>query len=194
MTSADISILAVVIIMATTLLLLAGMKWRTTIIVLAIQYFAVFWLISLVWSPAQAAVKLVVGLMSSALIGSSLPAEEVKDQFPGIFGNIFQIVLAVLVWALVYALAPEIVKWFPTGLVMVWGGFILIGVGVLQIGVAPHDLRVVIGLLTVLSGFEVVYAAVETSVLVTGLLAIINLGIALVGTYLTADTPEESLP
>ncbi len=193
MSASSVSILAVVIIMATSLLLLVGMKWRVSIIVLAIQYLAVFWLISLVWTPGQAAVKLVIGLMSCALIGSSLPDEEVKDPFPGIFGNIFQLVLASMVWLLVFAIAPEIVKWFPTGLVMVWGGFILIGVGVMQIGIATHELRVVFALLTILSGFEVIYASVENSILVTGLLAVINLGIALVGTYLSSNSGGSEL-
>ena len=43
-----------------------------------------------------------------------------------------------------------------------------------------------IGLLTFLSGFEILYAALENSVLVAGLLAAINLGLALVGAYLAS--------
>jgi len=50
-------------------------------------------------------------------------------------------------------------------------------------------LRGSLGLLTVLGGFEVLYAVVETSILVTGLLAMANLGIALVGAYLLS-VPE----
>jgi hypothetical protein len=42
---------------------------------------------------------------------------------------------------------------------------------------------VVLGLLTFLSGFEVLYAAMESSSLVTGLLAVVNLGLALAGAY-----------
>ena len=45
-------------------------------------------------------------------------------------------------------------------------------------------LRMVIGLLTFLAGFEVLYAALEVSVLVAGLLAAINLGLAMAGAYL----------
>ena len=50
-----------------------------------------------------------------------------------------------------------------------------------------------IGLLTTLSGFELIYAAVENSVLVTGLLAVVTLGLALVGAYLleTLSRTEE---
>jgi hypothetical protein len=50
-----------------------------------------------------------------------------------------------------------------------------------------------LGLLTVLSGFEILYAAVESSILITGLLAAVTLGLAVVGAYLlTAPTMEES--
>ena len=38
--------------------------------------------------------------------------------------------------------------------------------------------------MTVLSGFEILYSAVEGSILVAALLATINLGLALVGAYL----------
>ena len=48
--------------------------------------------------------------------------------------------------------------------------------------------------MTVLAGFELLYATVEGSVLVAGLLAVINLGLALVGSYLMIASnaePEE---
>jgi hypothetical protein len=51
----------------------------------------------------------------------------------------------------------------------------------------------VLGLLTVLSGFEILYAAVETATLVAGLLAAINLGLALVGAYLLAAPSLEDV-
>jgi hypothetical protein len=52
-------------------------------------------------------------------------------------------------------------------------------------------MRVIVGLLTVLSGFEIIYAAIESSVLVTGLLAGVNLGLALVGAYLLISPKME---
>jgi hypothetical protein len=49
------------------------------------------------------------------------------------------------------------------------------------------------GLMTVLSGFEILYSTVESSVLVAALLAVINLGLALVGAYLLiASAPQET--
>jgi hypothetical protein len=50
--------------------------------------------------------------------------------------------------------------------------------------------QVTLGLLTLLGGFEVLYAGVESSILVAGLLALINLGLSLAGSYLILLTPE----
>ncbi len=73
-----------------------------------------------------------------------------------------------------------------------WGSFLLIGFGILQLGLTSHPLRVIIGLLTALSGFEVIYAAIESSNLVTGLLAGVNLGLALAGAYMLVAPSMES--
>jgi hypothetical protein len=74
-----------------------------------------------------------------------------------------------------------------------WGSFMLIGIGLLQLSLSSYPLRVIMGLLTILSGFEIIYAAIETSTLVTGLLAGVNIGLALVGAYLLiAPTMETS--
>ena len=56
----------------------------------------------------------------------------------------------------------------------------------LQIGFSMRVSRIFLGLLTLLSGFEILYAAVEQATLVEGLLVLINLGIALMCSYLLA--------
>ena len=55
-------------------------------------------------------------------------------------------------------------------------------------------LRVILGLLTLLTGFEILYAAVENSILVTGLLAVTNLGLGIVGSYLliAGNSPSDA--
>ena len=54
----------------------------------------------------------------------------------------------------------------------------------IHLGVTSDILRVTLGLLTMLTGFEVLYAAVESSILVAGLLALTNLGLGIAGSYL----------
>jgi hypothetical protein len=56
--------------------------------------------------------------------------------------------------------------------------------GLIHLGITSRVFRVVLGLLTALCGFEIIYAAVESSILVAGLLAITNLGLGLTGSYL----------
>lgn len=66
--------------------------------------------------------------------------------------------------------------------------------GLLQLSLTSNPLRVIIGILTSLSGFEILYAAIETSTLVTGLLAVVTLGLALVGAYLLITPTMEKYP
>jgi hypothetical protein len=71
------------------------------------------------------------------------------------------------------------------------GSLLLIGMGLLHLGITARILPVTIGLMTVLAGFEILYASVEGSVLVAALLAVINLGLALVGSYLMLASSEQ---
>jgi hypothetical protein len=61
---------------------------------------------------------------------------------------------------------------------------IMMGMGILQLGLTSIPFRTILGLLTVISGFEILYATMEESLLVVGLLAMVNLGLALTGSYI----------
>jgi hypothetical protein len=67
-------------------------------------------------------------------------------------------------------------------------GLLLVGLGVLHLGMTLQPPRVVVALLTVLAGFEILYASVENSVLVAALLSALTLLLALVGSYLIIQT------
>jgi hypothetical protein len=76
-------------------------------------------------------------------------------------------------------------EWLPgITTAQTFGGLMLIGLGVLHFGMTLQPARVVIGLLTVLAGFEILYASVENSVLVAAMLSALNLLLALIGSYL----------
>jgi hypothetical protein len=64
------------------------------------------------------------------------------------------------------------------------GSLLLIGAGVAHLGMTSDTLNVILGLLTMLTGFEILYAAIESSILVAGLLAVTNLGLGIAGSYL----------
>lgn len=183
----QLSILAVILLVITSLALLLSNNWRLSIIALAVQYVGVFWLISLSWPVGLAVVRLVTGWMAGALLGASQPTEEIaEDTFQNIPGLIFRLVAALIALVLIFTAAPALSGWIPSGYMVIAGGLVLIGLGVLHLGMTTRPLRVILGLLTVLSGFEILYAVVEQSVMVAGLTSIVSLGLALVGAYLMA--------
>jgi hypothetical protein len=190
-----LSIVAIVVIMITSTFLYVSQRWRFSILILAVQFLAVFWLVSLMWSFGLAAVKLVVGWMVCAVLGSVQPSYEImRDEFSQSSGILLRVLVAILVWLLVFSLAPSVIKLIPTGLVVIWGGLLLIGMGLLQLGMTNKPPRIILGLITLLSGFEILYASVEDSILVAGLLTLVNLGLALAGTYFITSPDMEETP
>jgi hypothetical protein len=181
------AIAAVPILMACSLVLLIGFGWRGTQIALSVQYLAVFWLVTLSWPIGMAAVKLVVGLMASAVLANTQPgaSDGETDVLPR-SGRVFRALAALLVWIVVISVSPSIMSMTHVGQETSLGSLVLMSMGLLQMGMNRRPARVVIGLLTFLAGFEILYAALEVSVLVAGLLAAINLALALVGAYLAA--------
>jgi hypothetical protein len=183
--------IAVIIIMISSLGIILSRNWREGVIALAIQYIGVFWLVSLSWPLGLAAVKLVVGWMSGAVLGASQITSYTEVQETSSLSNrLFRLVASVIIWLLVFSLSVPLGTWLPILLPVRQGALMLIGMGLLQLGMTTQSFRVILGLLTTLSGFELLYAPLETSVLVAGLLVVINLGIALVGSYMVIAPTE----
>lgn len=188
----EFSIIAAFLLMGTSLALLLSPNWRWSILALALQYVGVFWLVSQSWPLGLSVVKLVTGWMAGALIGASQPSEELVDAtFHGRSGMVFRLVAALMIWVLVFSAAPAVQAWFPTTYPVMLGSLMLTGVGLLQLGMTTRPLRVVLGLLTVLSGAEILYAVIESSIMVAGLTSILTLALALVGAYLMAAPSME---
>ena len=59
----------------------------------------------------------------------------------------------------------------------------LLGMALMQLGTSSDPYLNIISLLSLLAGFELIHAALELSTLLTGLLVLVNLGLALVGVY-----------
>ena len=179
---------AVVVVALAAVLLLVSADWRLSITVLAILYVGVFMLVALSWPVEMAVVKLVAGWMSGAVLGMALiglPEDTRQQVRMSTATSMFRLMVAGLVLLVAISLAPKMWEWIPKiAPVQAYGGAILIGLGLLHLGLTAHPLRVTLGLLTVLGGFEILYAAVEDSTLVTGLMAGVDLGLALLGAYL----------
>jgi hypothetical protein len=185
--------IAILLLLATGTGLLLSRDWRWILGILAAQYLGVFWLTFAHWPIAMAAVKLVTGWMACAALGITqinITGEHVQETaWPQ--SRLFRVVAAALIAVASLSLAVRAAAWLGTELTTTWGSMLLIGIGLLYLGITAQPLRIVTGLLTLLAGFEILYAAVENSVLVAALLAVINLGLALAGAYLISSTSKE---
>jgi len=188
--------IAVAVIAVTSAGMLLARDWRWSIILLAVQYLGMFILTLQHWPLGMAAVKVVAGWMSAAILGmtrSGLSSAFADEESIWPRGRLFRLFAAGIVAIVVTGAVPRVdAMMADAGFAVTAGSLFLIGMGLLHLGVTAHILRVVIGLMTVLAGFEVLYSTVEGSVLMAALLAVINLGLALVGAYLLiASNPEE---
>ena len=183
-----VSFPALTLIFITSILLLLGRDWRWIVAALALQYVGVFMLVALSWPLEMAVVKVITGWMAGAVLGVGvaivpLTRQEEERFWPS--GRLFRLLAVGLVALVIFSSSPKIAERLPNvGLEVVLGSLILIGNGLLNLGLTTHPFRVAVGLLTLLSGFEILYAALEVSALVAGLLAGVNLGLALVGAFL----------
>ncbi len=185
---------AALLAVATTIGLLLSRDWRWSLGHLAVQYLSVFWLVQSHWPISMAAAKLVTGWMACAILGitqiSAPSSSDPEMSWPQ--GSLFRIFAASFALIVSFVLAIHAAPWLGVDLPVAWGGLILIGMGLLHLGITAQPFRVILGILTFISGFETLYAAVEGSLLVAALLAVFNLGLALTGAYLLiANAVEE---
>ena len=193
---------AVGVILATSTAMLINLDWRASLGALAVQYIAAFWLVTQHLPFVMGSAKLITGWMVVAALGMtrlSLPTPEDEQEetfWPR--GQWFRLILMSIVVLVTFGSTPRIETLIPgLGLPIIAGSLILIGAGVVHLGVTSNLLRVTLGLLTILTGFEILYAAVESSILVAGLLSVTSLGLGIVGSYLLIagsfphDTEEE---
>lgn len=195
MISNIISWAAVGLLLVTSIGLLTSRDWRWSLGFLAAQYLGMFWLMTLHWPFGLSSIKLVTGWMATATLGVTrldLVEHEQTDESAWPQGRLFRLFAAAIVVILVIASAPQVETIIPgISRPVIAGGLLLVGMGLLHLGLTAEVLRVILGLLTVMAGFELLYATVETSILLAGLLSIVNLGLALAGAYLMTATPSE---
>lgn len=203
-----LSMSLVVLVVVTATAILISQDWRWCLTALAIQYIGVFLLISNHWPLSMAITKLVTGWIGCVVLALARaekrqPArEEYRPRpwgepnavsIPFTFsGKLLRWMAAGLVILTMMSIAPSAATWIPNvGVMPASGALILIGLGLLHLGMTGQSFRTILGLLTVLSGFEILYTAVEISVLVAGLLSGVTLGLSLTGAYLMLISPFE---
>lgn len=173
----------IILLILSSFILILFFGWRYALFALALQYVGVFWLIAQTLPIGLAAVKLIVGWMAGAVLaasqlnlGEELPVSDLAGRVFRGFVMIFGIIVA-------FSVLPAAEKWIPVERSLLTGGLILLSSGLIQLGLTDNPFRLSIGLLTFLAGFEMIYAGLVSSVLVVGLLGLINLGVGLAGSY-----------
>ena len=191
-----LSTLAFILTVITSMAILIFRDWRFNAVALAIQYLAAFILVTRVWPVGMAVIKLIVGWMATAALAltcirqkDSQPAEESNASlfFRGLAGLLVIVVIFVLAPIFQESIFPQL------DLVILQGGLMLIGMALMQMGTSSDPYLTIISLLSLLTGFEVIHAGLELSTLLTGLMAIVNLGLSLVGVYFITKSTDDSL-
>jgi hypothetical protein len=184
---------AFIIIVVTAMIILIFRDWRINAGALALQYIAVFILVSLSWPIGVAITKLIVGWMATAAIALTcmrqIPSEAPSEPTASLF---FRGLAGLLVIMVIFVLAPSLqASMFPRlNLFIVQGGTMLIGMALMQMGTNAEPYLTIFSLLSFLAGFEVIHAGLELSTLLTGLMAIVNLSLALIGVYFIIKANE----
>jgi len=194
--------------LVTAVLLVVSQDWRLNVLALAAQYFFMTLLMTQVVRVELAAVKGLIGWVicvvfylteqqaqsMASTTGSGEPMT-VREWFTarveawrqtGISAQAaFSLMAAVVVGVTVYVALPSVpLPEVSTSVALVC--YFLVGMGILLLGLSRDPLRAGIGMLMILSGFDLFYVALEPSLVVTGLLGSINFVIALGAAFLKA--------
>lgn len=193
---------ALLALMTSATMLVLFNDWRIRLAALAFQYAGATVLVMQLVLPVVAAAKLIVGLLVVSILtltasqmnfgrtAAEAEAEartplrqiEVPTGFP------FRVLVTIMVGAAALYLASQPALALP-GLqrtpALNTASYLLMALGLLNLGLTEDPMRAGMGLLTLMMGFEVFYAAVEPSLAIVALLAAVEFGIALAVSYLT---------
>lgn len=216
MLSENLPLLAAILVTLTAYELLVAVDWRVSLGCLALQYFGVFVLVSQEWPLVMALTRLVAGWFAGAVLGMAIVGlpdrQQVRKEMPvgwisaknrrsrwlaGWFGAapgpLFYLFTTMIVILAILSQMHQVLQWAPSlEPPEAWGSLILICLGLIKLGFWDRPIQAVLGLMTMFSGFEIIYAALNPAPLTAALTASINLGLALVGAYLLLAPYMES--
>jgi hypothetical protein len=189
-------------------LLVILVNWRLLIVALALQYILVGLMLTRVVPIELAAVKALVGIMicpvlfiTARRVHWGRPEEEAEEDGAAAqrpqrrwwhilgAGWPVRVIVAVLALAISTGLASRsplsIVTDVSLSRDLTIGAFSVMLLGLINAALAENPLKVGIGLLSILAGFELLYTTVEPTLTIVGLLGLTNLFLALAIAYLT---------
>lgn len=184
-----LNILPLIIVFAALLVLFVFPTWKWSLMGLALLFLASFIFYLQVWPFTMSAVKLITGWMAVTILFFT-PIREDRPQ-PGLSGKqIFKSLAMIFLWLVAFLITSKVNQFFQIKPEILFAAIAIFSCGLLQLGMTTYPFYIIIGVLTVFAGFELLYASIETSILINGLLAAVNLLVALVGSYLLSLKPE----
>jgi hypothetical protein len=185
------------VVVLTAVYNLISSDWRKMVGAIAIQYVGIFVLVLNHLPFSLALIKLIEGWMAGAIVGatlSTLPDLKLLVNDNLYSGQKVENTLSVKIFRGLSALMMGVIL-YPGGRyladifsglspIQAIAGLSMLSIGLLIICFRPSVFAIFIGLLTSLGGFEVIYAALEPSLLINGLLSGVSLGLAIVISYL----------
>ncbi len=192
---------------ATAGLIVAITDWRACVFALVAQYVLAGLLLTRVIRPEIAAIKTLIGAMICVVLyvtarragWGRLPLEEDEEppsrfQLALMLGMPFRVMTALMGVALAFSAALKL-SLPNVPLEVSFGVFTLGLMGVFATALADEPFKGGLGLLTLMTGFELFSSSIEQSLAVVGFLGVVNFMITLAISYLTtvhsAVTPLE---
>ena len=185
-----INILPILILTAACIYIFITNDWRRILIAYALIYICAFAIIAQSWSFTFSLVKLLTGLMSLVVMGISInryyaiPEKKVKSEL------VFRLIALCLIFILVLFMVYRISIYLSIALEIVLSALLLLGFGIFQLGITHEPYKIFLAILVLFFGFELIFSANETSLLVNGLLAVVTMLIALMGSFMIINEFE----
>lgn len=138
----------------------------------------------------MAAIKVIAGSAAGLLVYLSGILQPGGDDspVPATNGRAFRVLVSTFILLAAATQSETLIEWFPgANLPVIIGGVLGFGAGLVMISLLSGSQGLILGIFMLLGGFEILFASIEDSVLVTGLLAVVQLSLALGATILSGE-------
>ncbi len=188
--------LPVYLALLAALLNLVRRQWTLNLVALIVQFVCLFPILLKILPLQLALIHPFTGLMVTLILYLTLVSvggiKSIDLLRSLTSGEIFRGLAGVFLISTLYAFLPQLQQdVFPlvsTNHLFLSLGLVLIGL--LQLGTIREPFYLAIGILTFLSGFELLYSALEFSYLLEALLVAVNLLLAIVGAFFIVKNAE----
>jgi hypothetical protein len=183
-----LNILPIAIILLASMIIFIGDNWRNALIAMGILAFCSFFLYLQLWDILMAGAKLITGWMCVAILFFVTPLQAASAEERLSAKRIFKGMALIMAWMIAYLVSSRINTLFNVSPEIAFTALTLIGCGLLQLGTSSQHFKVVVGILVFFAGFEILFADLESSILVNAMILAVDLLVAFVGAYLITIT------